>query len=88
MKKTIEELEYTIPELVNRGDNIQAYRIFFRLLKAVSCSADLSLSVRCSALRKMAWFNWKVKDILMEELHTGRIDRGRQPLYRPGHVMG
>jgi len=25
---------------------------------------------------------------LMEELHTDRIDGGRLPLYRPGHVMG
>jgi hypothetical protein len=24
----------------------------------------------------------------MEELHTDRIDGGRLPLYRPGHVMG
>src|SRR5271156_743795 len=70
MKKTIEELEFTIPKLAKfgeaaaeKGENIQAYRIFGSLLKAVSCSADLSVRIRCSALTKMASFYRKVEDI-------------------------
>jgi hypothetical protein len=69
MEKTIEELEYTISKLArfgeaaaNRGENIQAHRIFGRLLKAVR-SADLSVRIRCSALTKMASFYRKVEDI-------------------------
>jgi hypothetical protein len=70
MKKTIEELEFTIPKLAkfgeaaaDKGENIQANRIFSRLLKAVSCSADLSVRIRCSALTKMASFYRKIEDI-------------------------
>jgi hypothetical protein len=70
MKKTIEELEFTIPKLAKfgeaaaeKGENIQAYRIFGSLLKAVNCSADLSVRIRCSALTKMASFYRKVEDI-------------------------
>lgn len=99
MNKTIEELEFTIRRLAklgeavaDKGDNIQAHRIFGRLFKAVSCSADLSVRTRCWALTKMASFYGKVEDIpqlqeVLEILSPLSTSNNQDPRINPHEML-
>jgi hypothetical protein len=78
LKQTIQALEFTIPKLTNlaeeaseREDNVQADRIFQRLLDAIKYSLDPSIKHRwdqsirhrCSTLNKMISFYEKTQDV-------------------------